>query len=52
MASMVRLPLVGSRLFEWHDQKKDLTEAGLLMEVARNPTRAALQLPRMLFQGC
>ena len=35
--SIVRLPLVGDRLYECHDQKKDLTGAGLLMEVARTP---------------
>ena len=34
--SIVRLPLVGDRLYECHDQKKDLTGAGLLMEVARD----------------
>jgi hypothetical protein len=38
--SIVRLPLVGDRLYEWHDPKNGLTGAGLLMEVARLPTGA------------
>jgi hypothetical protein len=29
--------LVGSRLYEWRDQKKGLTPAGLLTELARKP---------------
>ena len=40
--SIVRLPLVGDRLYECHDQKKDLTGAGLLMEVARDPLKTGL----------
>ena len=38
--SIVRLPLVGDRLYECHDPKKDLTGAGLLMEVARYSEKA------------
>src|SRR5215831_12816224 len=38
--SIVRLPLVGSRLYEWQEQKKGLTRAGLLMEVADDPLEA------------
>ena len=53
------LPLVGSRLYEWHDQKKGLTRAGLLMEVADDPgpagfnhaNIAALQLLKSKLQG-
>ena|SRR5215831_16581125 len=49
-AAIVRLPVVGDRLYEWAlPRKNSLTGAGLLMEVADNPLGLSEPRPRRPF---